>query len=249
MIIDHPTREMLPGLWQLWQEAFGDDEEFLSRFAATAFSPSRCFALQEGEQLAAALYWFDCTCRGEKLAYLYAVATAKAFRGRGLCKALMAHTHRHLASMGYAGVILVPGEASLFRFYGEMGYRPFGGMEELLCTPKGTAKLHPLDSKTYSLRRRDYLPEGAVLQEGVNLAFLQCYATFYEGKDFLLAARREGDRLMGLELLGEADAAGGILQALGCSQGCFRRPGQDPFAMFLPLKPTPAPTYFAFAFD
>ena len=36
---DHPTDNEIPGLRQLWQEAFGDADAFLDSFFQTAFSP------------------------------------------------------------------------------------------------------------------------------------------------------------------------------------------------------------------
>ena len=83
------------------------------------------------------------------------------------------------------------------------------------------------------------------------MKFLSSQAKFYTGEDFLLAARKEGDRLFGLELLGEASKAGGILSSLGCTEGKFRVIGNErDFAMFIPLKESViVPTYFAFAFD
>ena len=57
---------------------------------------------------------------------------------------------------------------------------------------------------------------------------------------------------MGLELLGDAQMAPGVLQTLGCVSGNFRTRGngQD-FAMYLPLDggALPQPTYFGLAFD
>ena len=90
-----------------------------------------------------------------------------------------------------------------------------------------------------------------MIQEGEDLAFLETYAEFYAGLDFLLAAVREADKLLGLELLGNADAAPGILAALGMALGEFRTPGDThPFAMFLALRPgAEAPGHFGLAFD
>ena len=71
MKIDHPAFEQVPGLRQLWQEAFGDSDAFLDGFFDTGFSPRRCLCVTDGEPVAA-VYWFDCRFAGEKLAYLYA---------------------------------------------------------------------------------------------------------------------------------------------------------------------------------
>ena len=249
MIINAPIPGQVPALRRLWQEAFGDTDAFLSSFFAVTDGQHGFTATQDG-QVAGALYWFDCTCRGKKLAYLYGVATAKAFRGQGVCHALMEHTHRHLQEAGYAGALLVPGEESLFRFYGKMGYTPFGAMTERHYTA-GTepADLRAVDLAEYALSRRQLLPEGGVIQEGKNLDFLACQAQLYAGKDFILAARQENGSLLGLELLGKSNPEG-ILAALGCTEGTFRMFGEGaPFAMYRPLSDAPAPRYFAFAFD
>lgn len=251
MIIDAPSRQQLPALGILWQEAFGDTEAFWDTFTATAMATRRCFTATQDGQVMGALYWFDCDCRGQRLAYLYGVATAKAFRGQGVCHALMAHVHAHLQKSGYAGTVLVPGEESLFRFYEKMGYEAFCGMTPFSCVPDGNAvQLCPASTGEYARLRQQLLPEGGVVQEKENLAFLSAQAKLYMGPGFVLAARREGQRLLGLELLGDKTAAPGILTALGCAEGTFRVFGEGaPFAMYRPLNGAPAPTYFALAFD
>ena len=116
----------------------------------------------------------------------------------------------------------------------------------------GAAPLRPVSVQEYAKLRRRYLPTGAVVQEGENLAFLQTQAAFYAGADFILAARQKSDTLFALELLGDPAAAPGILCALHCRVGSFRTPGEElPFAMFRSLGKTgcPRPSYFAFAFD
>ncbi len=92
---------MTEALMQLWQRCFGDGPEDIQAFFQTAYAPERCMTLWEGEHLAAALYWLDCQWAGQKLAYLYAVGTDPDFRGRGLCRELMAKTHTRLEELGY----------------------------------------------------------------------------------------------------------------------------------------------------
>lgn len=252
MIIEAPKNAQLPTLRALWQEAFGDSDAFLDVFERTAFSPDRCRCLTLDNAPVAALYWFDCTCRGKCVAYLYAVATAKTHRGRGLCTALMADTHHHLKTQGYAGTLLVPGSRTLFDFYKKMGYVVCSHVAEFTCSAKDSpVEAREIDADTYAALRRKFLPTGGVIQEKESLAFLQTQAGFYVGKSFLLAARREGSRLQASELLGDVAVAPAILAALCCTEGKFRAPGNDrPFAMYRPLDPTaPPPTYFGLAFD
>lgn len=252
MRIEKPTPGLELQLRRLWKDSFGDSDAFLDCFFSTAYSPERCRCLLADEELAAALYWFDVSCDGNKMAYLYAVATAPSCRGQGFCRALMESTHRHLAELGYHGTILVPDGESLTRMYAGMGYRPCCGIAEFFSAMgSDPVPLHRVDGAEYARLRRQLLPRGGVIQEEENLAFLETQAQFWAGLGFLLAARREEDTLHGLELLGDTTAAPGILSALGTAYGDFRAPGgSKPFAMFLPLTPgTEAPSYFGLAFD
>ena len=65
MIINAPDSAQIPALRRLWQQAFGDSEQFLDIFFETAYSPDRCRCVIVDDQLAAALYWFDCGYQGE----------------------------------------------------------------------------------------------------------------------------------------------------------------------------------------
>ena len=253
MTIKQPDLQQIPALRVLWKEAFGDTDAFLDTFWNTAFSADRCRCVTVDDCLAAALYWFDCEHMGNRLAYIYAVATGREYQGRGVCRALIEDTHDHLTARGYRGVVLVPGNEALFAMYAGMGYGSGMQILEFSCAAAGNAvAVQSVDAKTYGRLRRAMLPENAVIQEGENLDFLQSQAELYAGTDFLLAARREGDTLEGIELLGNKGAASGILRALGCAYGMFRMPGTGkPFAMYRALGAgdTPAPAYFGIAFD
>ena len=82
MRIDFPKTEQIPDLKQLWQRVFGDSDAFLDSFFALCFSPDHCLCAMEANQLLGAMYWLDHSCRGSKIAYLYAVATAPEARAR-----------------------------------------------------------------------------------------------------------------------------------------------------------------------
>ena len=249
MIIKHPEASDLPQLRSLWQEAFADTDAYLDAFFETAFAPTRCLTLWKQGRLAAALYWLRCRCREQPCAYLYAVATAKEFRGQGLCHALMEHTHALLRSQGYAMAVLVPGDSSLFALYASMGYACFGGMDESLHSAAAAAtELRQISAEEYARLRRRLLPEGGIVQEAETLALLQTQARFYAGENALVCAQRQQDTLFVPELLGSADP-GSIVQALQCRGGTFRRSGSSPFAMWLGLQAVAPPEYFSFALD
>ena len=251
MRFERPNESHLPQLWRIWGESFDDPDELIADFARTAFSPNRARIALENDVPVAALYWFDCTWNGERLAYLYAIATDKNFRGRGICSRLMEDTHRHFKALGYAGALLVPSEESLFSFYRRMGYETACTVEVVNCTAEaGDLALTKIDKDEYAALRRAYLPKGGVIQEGETLDFLETWASFWKGEGFLLAAYPQNDRLIGAELLGNVTLAPQIVHALGYEKGSFQTVGEGhPFAMYLSLKEVPAPSYLGLALD
>lgn len=255
MIIDTPESSQILNLRRLWKEAFGDTEEFLDDFWRTAFDVKRCRCVVTDGQVTAALYWFDCMCMEKSIAYVYAVATAEAYRGRGISHALMEDTHRHLAKLGYEGAVLVPGSEELFYFYEGMGYRVCSTVHEFSCNAAAKGEevsLRSIDKTEYARLRRQMMPVGGVVQENENLEFLETQAQLYTGSGFLLAARKEAGQLIGVELLGDETKAPGIVKVLGCARGTFRTPGEGrPFAVYLPFERSAffKPAYFGLAFD
>ena len=244
MKFDHPTLAQIASLRQLWKEAFGDTDSFLDTFYTTAFDPRRSLCATVDGEIAAMAYWFDC----DEYAYIYAVATAKKHRGKGICHKLMAHIHSILTQAGYLGCILVPGEESLRQFYAGMGYENCGGVHEFDAVAGNPLPLRKLEIPEYATLRRTYLPAGGVIQEGVSLDFLASWATFYQGENVLAAAVWEEGKLLVLDLLGDVQKAPGVVAALGAETGWFRSPGQTPFAMHRPLNQNKPPKYFAFCF-
>ncbi len=251
MNIDFPKPEQERLLQELWHRAFGDSMAFIQGFFETGYDPNCCRCLTLAGHLAAALYWFDTQWEGETLAYLYAVATDPGFRNRGLCRALMADTHRVLTERGYDGALLTPAEPGLRQMYGSMGYRDCCRVLEFACNAGEPVPMRKINAETYGQLRRRFLPKGGVIQEGRNLKYLETYGAFYAGEDFLLAGAPDGETFRGLELLGNEKAGPGILGALGYRKGIFRTPGEDrPFAMFRGCKEgARQPEYFGLAFD
>lgn len=252
MIISEPNPGHMPQLRQLWKAAFGDGDDFLDMFYTTAYSPQRCRCILDEGRVAAVLYWFNCACDGQKLAYIYAVATDPGYRNQGLCRKLMANTAAHLKNLGYAGAMLLPQEPGLRQMYGKMGYAPCTNIGEFSCQAAGEPlELTELTAEAYAALRKTTLPPGSVIQEEENLSYLAGFAKFYQGPDFLAVAFREVDQAICCEFLGNVANAPAFLQALGAKNGTIRTPGTGKdFAMYASLRPNcPKPRYFAFAFD
>lgn len=246
MIIKNPEQQDIPALRALWKQAFGDTDSFLDSFFSLAFSTERALIAKENEQLLGALYWFDCVCAGNNFAYIYAVATNKVYQGRGVCTALMQETYNRMTQAG-KGLILVPADDRLRAFYHRLGYRDFGGMEEITCfAGDSSVPVERLTAYTYAQRRRVFLPEGGVLQEGAFLPFLDENMRFYGGEDWLLAIQKD----FAPEFLGDKALLPGILKTLQLPQAQVQYSGNAPFAMWRGTEEeNVAPGYFAFALD
>lgn len=247
MIINAPKPCHEEALRGLWQQAFGDDDGFLDGFFSVGFSRDRCLCLWQDTVLCAALYWFDCTWQGRKIAYLYAVATERTQQGKGYCRSLMDATHKRLTAQGYAGAILVPGSESLFRFYGKMGYTPCCPMTKTESSAVSTAaKIHRITATEYAKLQKNFLPADSVFHSQLTLAFAGTFAKFYRGDDFAFCGGEEDGVFYFQEFLGNGESLPAVLSALNAQKGVYRRPGGNGFAMYYPLdEDTDLPSYFA----
>ena len=232
-------------MWKaLWSAAFGDDG-WIDSFFRTAYRAENTLAIFRDGQLAAGLAWMQTSCQGRRLAYLYAVATAPEYRHQGLCRELMTNAQEALATRGYDGSVLVPADDGLRRMYAAMGYRNFGGVENLTLPAGASVPLWEVTPEEYAALRRNYLPQGGIVQEDGAIEYLAESAKLYAGNGFLLAATEDEP----MELLGDASQAAGIVGALKKDRGTFRLPGPSPFAMFRPTcDDSWTPAYFGLDF-
>ena len=240
--------EIVSGLRSLWKAVFNDSDAFLDAFFQIAYSPDRCRYHAQDGQILSALYWFDCQYAGRKLAYIYAVATDPAHRGKGLASQLLNETHSHLKAQGYSGAVLKPAEG-LFPFYERLGYRTSCYVNRCVVeTGTVAAQIKALSPSEYARLRRAYLPKNGITQEGVTLEFLHTFGQFYAAADALICIA--SDRSAIFEYLGNPDSAPGILRSLGIQQASLTTPGSKiPFAMYNPLDDAPAPCYLGITLE
>ena len=111
-----------PWLKALWQEAFGDDEDYIETFWSLFLKPGGCIVAEADGKVVSAMYIMD----GPMLfppdltalsaAYTFALATDPAYRGRGIGTAVYkACTAAALERADTACVL--PAEPSLYPFY------------------------------------------------------------------------------------------------------------------------------------
>lgn len=210
MIIKHPAPHHKESLISLWIEAFHESRESAETFFASAFSPARSMVCLEEDAVVAGLYWFDCLWGEKKVAYLYAVATKKSHRGKGICSKLMQKTHETLKERNYHGAILVPAEDSLFAFYARMGYTPCcpGAIprSKIIChcehseesvpnsqlyTLNSQLNLTPIPIEEYLQFQKNLLPKDAVLHTSIAYNYLKHFGEFYKTENGILCKIEE----------------------------------------------------------
>ena len=234
-------------LRSLWKTVFGDTDAFLDAFFTIAYSPERCRYLTAGEEVVSALYWFDCAYEGGKLAYIYAVATDPNHRGQGLASQLIKETHAQLKELGYAGAVLKPAKG-LFPFYARLGYQTSGYIHRFIAQAGKPSFLREVSPQEFGQLRRKYLPQDAVLQEGLTLEFLHSFAHFYQADDAIICACPQENIVF--EYLGNPHSAPGILGALGIAEAEIPTLGTEiPHTMFLPLNCQNIPGYLGITLE
>ena len=249
MIIRHPENKDICALKTLWKEAFNDSENFIDGFFKLSYSKKRSMIIEKDNKVASMLYWFDCNFNGNKVAYVYAVATSQDFRKQGLCNSLMEALHSHLKAWGYVGACLVPSSDILFNFYAKMGYIKCIHNSVATITPsEGKMDIKKISAEEYIKLRKDFLPLKAITQNDIDFSNFQL--EFFKGDDFIFSSRKENNELFVPEFWGNKNVQPNIVYCQNAKKGIFRTAGTEkPFAMFLPFIETELPEYLDYAYD
>lgn len=254
----------IPALKALWRQAFHDDDACIDAFFKTVYHQDTALVIREDGQVQAMAFWLPMTVcyqkRGWPAAYLYAVATDQAARGRGLCSRLLEDAAAFLAPRGCRALLLVPGEPSLRDFYGARGYSDFSSVEQLefsCVSTEGQAEAVP--PPVYLELREALLADTAYVSCPVPVLAYQEASIRPGGLFRLRRGALEGCACVELdghggavihELLWPGDPQEGAAlaaQALGASRARVRLPGGGvPFAMvrWLTQPPELPPVYF-----
>lgn len=114
------------GLIVLWQEAFGDSREAIEFFLERRFFPDNTLVAEENGRIASMLFLFDGEVKADdkllKAYYLYAAATLKEFRGKGIMAAMLKEAETLARNRRVDLICLKPAEKSLYDFYKKHGY-------------------------------------------------------------------------------------------------------------------------------
>ena len=155
---------------RLWAAEFGDGNDFIDGFCAWCTLEQVFLLWDDGTprtMIAAPLV--DVTLPGggsARAGYLYALTTDRAARGAGFGRMMLHYADFCLQNQGADCAVLVPAEASLFRFFGPVGFVPaFSlvrrevGAEELSAPPMGA--LRPVGPEEYRAIQEERLADAA----------------------------------------------------------------------------------------
>ena len=224
---------------ELWQLAFGDDGAYVDNFYQTYYKPERMLLLEEDGVVQSMTAWFDTqlVLPGEgrfRAAYLYAVATDPAARGRGLAGRLLAGADEYFRGLAIPAVTTVPAEPSLHNFFGANGFREcFTLFQEALDpgelpAPAWDNPLRPVSPAEYGAVREKILadcphiayPEEALAYQAGCCALSGGGLFAGETEDGPVCACAEGDGAGGHEAADRSapsapDGPGGALSGAG----------------------------------
>ena len=128
----------IPALKAIWDEAFAEDSaQDIDEFFETLYPNATGFCAEDETGCVCAMLFAlpQTIVKGEKqlkAAYLYAVATKKACRGKGYCRAVMAYAEKELRKRYVEALLLSPATQDLADFYARLGFsRQTGGSKQI----------------------------------------------------------------------------------------------------------------------
>jgi predicted N-acetyltransferase YhbS len=128
-MIEFASEKYRKGIIELWQEAFGDKAEFINGFLDRMNYAENMLVYSENGEVCGMATMLPVFCGKNKGRYVYAVATAKNHRGKGICNRIMRAVDEFIVKQNEKFAILVPASDSLFGFYEKMGYA------QIVCKP------------------------------------------------------------------------------------------------------------------
>lgn len=243
-------RSELPALTALWAACFGDDTALIEGFWARLFPQIAVFAAkQDGAPVsmlcALPTQWVTDDGQAVSAAYLYAVCTAAAHRGKGLCRRLTAYAEAALRKEGAALTYLSPATADLFDFYQKLGYSSaFSAHEYSVFPKKHPCKITEITPSVYRNLREmqlygNCISVGESLLDWLHFSGAALYRIETAQEVCCAAVLRGCDTLTLAELLPDVpEAAEALCAKLGASRAQVRVPGSTvPSGMAKPLVP------------
>ena len=121
--VDENSKEKLINLWH---NVFGDDRAYIELIFQKNSSFCDIFTVEENGEICSVLYLFDCSVNicGEYFLgkYLYAAATDKNHRRKGLMGKLIKESQVYCVENNLDFIALLPANESLYTYYAKFGF-------------------------------------------------------------------------------------------------------------------------------
>jgi len=121
-MIQFATEKDADTIANLWQEAFGDDREWVMTYLAENIE--RVLTYSENDDIFGMLSLLPVTYEDKKGYYVYGVATFEKHRLKGVSSKLLDFAQKMVHDSRADFLVLVPRNEGLFKFYQERGFFP-----------------------------------------------------------------------------------------------------------------------------
>ncbi len=116
----------IPAMTNIWIQSFGDSADYVGRFMERRLPSCTALVYEEDGIITSQLFLLPGVMRvsGVRLPalYLYAAATATAYRGKRHMSRLIEAAKVFAQKGGYRYIALVPGESGLYDYYARFGF-------------------------------------------------------------------------------------------------------------------------------
>lgn len=154
-------------LKELWNNVFGDSEEYISLLFDYSYTPKECFAYFVEDKIVSVLYLLECEIFHDNKSYcgryLYAAATDKNYRGQGIMSRLIKEAQDYCKSKSLDFISLVPANDYLYTYYSKFGFTENMHRYVSLKGKNGRLSIHTdevVSFPEYFRKRREYLKNG-----------------------------------------------------------------------------------------
>ena len=180
------------GLIILWQEAFGDSAESVEFFLNRRFTPHNTVVAEENGRIVSMLYLLEgkVACSNEiyNAYYLYAAATLKSHRGRGLMALMLDYAKNIAYERDIDLICLKPADDGLYEYYGRYGYKPVFATQTAIISKNETICNNSIVAEKctdyFSAREINFKNSDRFIWDKSAIEFALDFHKFFGGKVF-----------------------------------------------------------------
>ena len=240
-------------LIELWLSCFDEIPSALEIFFEYAEKNARIFCAKRDNQIISALYLLGVKLAARQANYLFAAATLKEYRGKGIMGKLIEYSMSEAQKDGDVFSLLLPAGDGLYKFYARFGYQPLCFMCEHEYTRESLKNFRLLRSDcAYTQYDEKFL---CFAQKYYCAYGLKCIRT--GGVFAIIDENSESARVIYYECASETELVREILKNTSASKICVRSgscnsDSRQKYGMIKQLDPAvdlPDNTYIGITFE